>query len=108
MAFEKFLNIERLCTIREIADCAGVGHATVHRVIEGSSGVRRETAARMLSALDSLSEAKLQRVHSPTRDQPRRLQIEPPRFSSRGLVTIDAASLQTRGHGFPSPLAAAT
>lgn len=44
-------------TIREIAEASGLGTATVDRVLNGRSGVREMTKARVLAALTSLSGA---------------------------------------------------
>jgi ABC-type sugar transport system substrate-binding protein len=41
-------------TIREIADLAGVGAATVDRVLNNRTGVREKTRRRVLGALDKL------------------------------------------------------
>lgn len=65
MAYENHLNIERLCTIKEIAECAGVGHATVHRVLKGAPSVSKRMAARVMHALDNLNRAKMQRAWRP-------------------------------------------
>lgn len=62
MAFEAALGIERLCTIREIADKAELGTATVHRALKNSREIRPETRRLVLDTVCRLNEEKIARA----------------------------------------------
>lgn len=62
MAFEIALGKERLCTIREIADEAELGAATVHRALKGSREVHPETRRLVLETVCRLNEEKIARA----------------------------------------------
>jgi DNA-binding LacI/PurR family transcriptional regulator len=62
MAFEAALGVERLCTIREIADKAELGAATVHRALKGSREVHPDTRRLVLDIVCRLNEEKIARA----------------------------------------------
>ncbi|MBZ9675772.1 LacI family DNA-binding transcriptional regulator [Mesorhizobium sp. ES1-1] len=62
MAFEEALGVERLCTIREIADHAKLGAATVHRALKNSREIRPETRRLVLDTVCRLNEEKIARA----------------------------------------------
>ncbi|TIT22175.1 MAG: LacI family DNA-binding transcriptional regulator [Mesorhizobium sp.] len=62
MAFEAALGMERLCTIREIAEKAELGAATVHRALKNSREVRPETRRLVLDTVCRLNEEKIARA----------------------------------------------
>lgn len=62
MAFEAALGMERLCTIREIAEKAELGTATVHRALKNSREVRPETRRLVLDTVCRLNEEKIARA----------------------------------------------
>ncbi|MER8638846.1 LacI family DNA-binding transcriptional regulator [Mesorhizobium sp. M1365] len=62
MAFEAALGIERLCTIREIAEKAELGTATVHRALKNSREIRPETRRLVLDTVCRLNEGKIARA----------------------------------------------
>ena len=61
MTFEAALGVERLCTIREIAQKAELGAATVHRALKNSREVHPETRRLVLDAVCRLNEEKIAR-----------------------------------------------
>lgn len=62
MAFEAALGMERLCTIREIANKAQLGTATVHRALKNSREIRPETRRLVLDTVRRLNEEKIARA----------------------------------------------
>ena len=62
MTFEAALGMERLCTIREIAQKAELGAATVHRALKNSREVRAETRRLVLETVCLLNEEKIARA----------------------------------------------
>ncbi|MER8429783.1 hypothetical protein [Mesorhizobium caraganae] len=61
MAFEAALGMERLCTIRKIAQKAELGAATVHRALKNSE-VHPETRRLVLDTVCLLNEEKIARA----------------------------------------------
>lgn len=62
MAFEPALGMERLCTIREIADRVALGTATVHRALKNGREVRPETRRLVLDTVCRINEEKIARA----------------------------------------------
>ncbi|MER8886264.1 LacI family DNA-binding transcriptional regulator [Mesorhizobium sp. M0482] len=62
MAFEAALGMERLCTIREIAEKAELGAATVHRALKNSREISPETRRLVLDTVCRLNEEKIARA----------------------------------------------
>lgn len=62
MVFEPALGVERLCTIREIADRSDLGTTTVHRALKNSREVRPETRRLVLDTVCRLNEEKIARA----------------------------------------------
>ena len=62
MAYEPALGIERLGTVKEIANAAGVGVATVHRVLKGQPKVSSSTSRAVLEAVKRINERKISRA----------------------------------------------
>lgn len=59
--YEKALGIERLGTIKEIAELVGVAESTVHRALKGND-VSDETRARVISAVWEINAKKIRLV----------------------------------------------
>jgi DNA-binding LacI/PurR family transcriptional regulator len=59
--FEPALGIERLGTIKEIAQLVGVAESTVHRALKGTS-VSHVTRARVISAVWEINARKIRLV----------------------------------------------
>jgi DNA-binding LacI/PurR family transcriptional regulator len=59
MAYEPAIRIERLGTIKEIAEVASVGVATVHRVLKGQPKVASSTTRMVLEAVRRINEQKI-------------------------------------------------
>ena len=59
--YEKALGIERLGTIKEIAELVGVAESTVHRALKGNH-VSDETRARVISAVWEINAKKIRLV----------------------------------------------
>ncbi|MFB9981322.1 LacI family DNA-binding transcriptional regulator [Mesorhizobium kowhaii] len=59
MAYERVIGIERLGTIKEIAEAAGVGVATVHRVLKGQAYVSSSTSLTVMDAIRRINERKI-------------------------------------------------
>lgn len=59
--FEPSLGIERLGTIREIAQLVGVAESTVHRALKGNN-VSDETRTRVISAVREINQRKIRLV----------------------------------------------
>jgi len=59
--FEPALGIERLGTIKEIAQLVGVAESTVHRALKGTS-VSDETRTRVISAVREINQRKIRLV----------------------------------------------
>lgn len=59
--FEPALGIERLGTIKEIAQLVGVAESTVHRALKGAL-VSDETRARVISAVWEINARKIRLV----------------------------------------------
>lgn len=64
MAYEPALGIERLGTVKEIANAARVGVATVHRVLKGQPKVSPSTSRAVLEAVLRINEQKIRRAGS--------------------------------------------
>ena len=62
MAFEAALGLERLCNIREIAQKAELGAATVQRALQNRREVRAETRRLVLETVCLLNEEKIARA----------------------------------------------
>jgi DNA-binding LacI/PurR family transcriptional regulator len=62
MAYEPALGIERLATVKEIAEAASVGVATVHRVLKGQPKVSLSTSRTVLEAIHRINERKISRA----------------------------------------------
>ncbi|WP_419697248.1 helix-turn-helix domain-containing protein (plasmid) [Mesorhizobium muleiense] len=59
MAYEPAIGIERLGTVKEIAEAASVGVATVHRVLKGQPKVSSSTSRAVLDAIRKINERKI-------------------------------------------------
>lgn len=59
MAYEPAIGVERLGTIKEIAEVASVGVATVHRVLKGQQKVSLSTSRTVLEAVRRINEQKI-------------------------------------------------
>ncbi|WP_287395766.1 LacI family DNA-binding transcriptional regulator [Mesorhizobium sp.] len=59
MAYEPAIGIERLGTVKEIAEAASVGVATVHRVLNGQPKVSSSTSRAVLDAIRKINERKI-------------------------------------------------
>lgn len=59
--FEPSLGIERLGTIKEIAQLVGVAESTVHRALKGNN-VSDETRTRVISAVREINQRKIRLV----------------------------------------------
>ena len=59
MAFEIALGLERLCTIREIAERSSLGAGTVHRALKGARLVSADTRRLVLDTVRLLNEEKI-------------------------------------------------
>jgi DNA-binding LacI/PurR family transcriptional regulator len=59
MAYEPAIGIERLGTVKEIAEAASVGVATVHRVLKGQPKVSSSTSRTVLDAIRKINERKI-------------------------------------------------
>ncbi|HEV2900230.1 MAG TPA: helix-turn-helix domain-containing protein [Pseudaminobacter sp.] len=59
MAYEPAIGIERLGTVKEIAEAASVGVATVHRVLKGQPKVSPSTSRTVLAAIRKINERKI-------------------------------------------------
>ena len=62
MAFEAALGMERLCTIKEIAEKSDLSATTVHRALKGSLCVRPSTRQLVVATLCQLEEEKIARA----------------------------------------------
>lgn len=62
--FEPALGIERLGTIKEIAELVGVAESTVHRALKGTN-VSHVTRARVISAVWEINARKIRLVEGP-------------------------------------------
>ncbi|MEZ5535430.1 MAG: LacI family DNA-binding transcriptional regulator [Thiolinea sp.] len=69
-------------TVQEIADMAGVGSATVDRVLNNRSGVREKTRERVMHALEVLSQNR------PDADRPLSVRL----FCNSGIAFLSAMS----------------
>lgn len=67
MAYESALGFERLGTIKEIAEVAGVGVATVHRVLKGQPKVSPMASRTVLGAIRQVNEQKISRARMDAR-----------------------------------------
>jgi DNA-binding LacI/PurR family transcriptional regulator len=59
MAYEPAIGIERLGTVKEIAEAASVGVATVHRVLKGQPKVSSSTSRTVMDAIRRINERKI-------------------------------------------------
>jgi DNA-binding LacI/PurR family transcriptional regulator len=64
MAYEPAIRIERLGTVKEIAEAASVGVATVHRVLKGQPKVSPSTSRTVLEAIRKINERKISLARS--------------------------------------------
>lgn len=65
MAYEPAIGMERLCTIKEIAQAADVGVATVFRVVKGQPGATNDTTARVIATIEQINRQKIARAVRP-------------------------------------------
>lgn len=59
--FEPALGMERLGTIKEIANLVGIAESTVHRALKGTN-VSDETRTRVISAVREINQRKIRLV----------------------------------------------
>ncbi|WP_353645236.1 LacI family DNA-binding transcriptional regulator [Mesorhizobium sp. WSM2239] len=59
MAYEPAIGLERLGTVKEIAEAASVGVATVHRVLKGQPKVSSSTSRTVMDAIRKINERKI-------------------------------------------------
>ena len=64
--FERHLGIERLGTIREIAELTKLGEGTVHRALKGRGSVSLATRERVIAAVCQINARKIQLAQEST------------------------------------------